>query len=75
VSIWVTAGQPTHPARGDGRLALAIDEEAPPMTLFNGRAARSVVLSSARSRSFVPMADDGEACRPPSLLTPERLRP
>ncbi len=30
--------------------------------------------SSALSRSFVPIPDDEKACRPESLLTPERLR-
>jgi hypothetical protein len=44
------------------------------------RAPRSAVLSSARSRSFVRdsgrhgLAPRRSACRPESLLTPERLR-
>jgi hypothetical protein len=44
------------------------------MTVFDGRAPRSVVPSCATSRSFVPIPDDEEASRPESLLTPERLR-
>ncbi len=50
------------------------------MTLFNGRAPRSGVLSYAQSRSFVEIPIDGRvhrsrsARRPESLLTPERLR-
>jgi hypothetical protein len=44
------------------------------MTEFNGRAPRSGVLSYAQSRSFVAIPDDEKACRPESLLTPERLR-
>ena len=38
------------------------------MTVFDGRAPRSAVLSSARSRSFVAMPYDEGACRPESLL-------
>ena len=51
------------------------------MTLVDGRAPRSAVLGSARSRSFVAVPGDGVplraglACRPEPILTPERLRP
>jgi len=45
------------------------------MTVFDGRAPRTAVLSFATSHSFVPIANDGKICRPRSLLTPERLRP
>ena len=44
------------------------------MTTLVCRAPRSAVLSFAASRSFVAIPDDGKACRPESLLTPERLR-
>ncbi len=44
------------------------------MTLSDCRAPRSVVLSFAPFRSFVAIRNDGKACRPESLLTPERLR-
>ena len=44
------------------------------LTLPNCRAPRSAVLSFAQSRSFVTIPNDGRACRPESLLTPERLR-
>ena len=44
------------------------------MTVLNCRASRSAVPSSALSRSFVAVPDDGEACRLEPLLTPERLR-
>jgi hypothetical protein len=44
------------------------------MTVFNGHAPRSGALSYAQSRSFVAITPDGKACRPESLLTPERLR-
>jgi hypothetical protein len=44
------------------------------MIVLDCRAPRSGVPSFARSRSFVVIPDDGEACRPESLLTPERLR-
>ena len=44
------------------------------MTLFNGRAPRSMVLSSALSRSFVSIPGDEKRVAPESLLTPERLR-
>ena len=44
------------------------------MSLLNCRNLRSVVLSSALSRSFVAVPHDGKACRLEPLLTPERLR-
>jgi hypothetical protein len=44
------------------------------MSVFTGRAPRSGVLSYAQSHSFVTIPDDDKACRPESLLTPERLR-
>ena len=56
----------------------------PRMTVSDGRAPRSAVTGSTRSRSFVTILDDGRSgsarsargtCRPESLLTPERRRP
>jgi hypothetical protein len=44
------------------------------MTILDCRASRSAVLSGAASRSFVAIPFDGKACRPESLLTPEKLR-
>ena len=45
------------------------------MTLSDGRAARSAVLSSAVSHSFVAMPYDEERVARPRSCTPERLRP
>ncbi len=44
------------------------------MTVLDGRAPRSGVLSSAQSRSFVAMPIDEKHVGVPRSCTPERLR-
>jgi len=66
----------------DGRPEpLLHSREAPPVTVFDGRAPRSAVPGSARSRSFVTVQGDtalhderGRVALNRSC-TPERLRP